>query len=52
MTGADADVFGFVVSILVSKADPESGRWLRERFPAVVGSAKQIHRRWFADYKA
>ncbi|KAF2787304.1 hypothetical protein K505DRAFT_329772 [Melanomma pulvis-pyrius CBS 109.77] len=50
-TEADATVYGFVASVLVSKAGPESGRLLRERFPRVVSWAERVHGAWFPDYE-
>ncbi|KAF2726794.1 putative glutathione S-transferase [Polyplosphaeria fusca] len=49
-TEADATVYGFVVSVLVCGACPESGALLRGKFGGVVKWAEQVHRRWFADY--
>ncbi|PSN69519.1 hypothetical protein BS50DRAFT_572639 [Corynespora cassiicola Philippines] len=50
-TEADATVFGFVVSVLVCDAGPESGKLLRESFPVVVEYARRIHDTWFPDYE-
>jgi glutathione S-transferase len=49
-TEADAVLFGFVVSVLVCDAGPES-RKLVKGFPAVVEYAERIHGRWFPDYE-
>ncbi|KAF2475861.1 uncharacterized protein BDR25DRAFT_89111 [Lindgomyces ingoldianus] len=49
-TEADASVFGFVVSVLVCDAGPESKKLVRG-FPVVVEYAERLHRRWFPDYE-
>jgi glutathione S-transferase len=50
-TEADATLFGFVNSVLISKAGPESTTLLRVKFPTVVEYAERIHGRWFPDYE-
>jgi glutathione S-transferase len=50
-TEADATIYGFVVSVLVSTAGPESQRLLKDEFPGVVEWAERVHRRWFPDYE-
>jgi glutathione S-transferase len=50
-TEADATLFGFVVSVLVCSAGPESTRLLKERFPRIVEYAERIHGRYFPDYE-
>ncbi|KAF2188663.1 hypothetical protein K469DRAFT_565914 [Zopfia rhizophila CBS 207.26] len=49
-TEADASVFGFVVSVLVCDAGPES-RELVRGFPVVVEWVERIHKKWFPDYE-
>lgn len=49
-TEADATVFGFVISVLVCEAAPES-RELVKGFPVVMEYAERIHRVWFPDYE-
>ncbi|KAF2704298.1 hypothetical protein K504DRAFT_390651 [Pleomassaria siparia CBS 279.74] len=50
-TEADATLYGFVNSVLIAKAGPESCALLRGKFPVVVDYAERIHRRWFPDYE-
>lgn len=50
-TEADATVFGFVISVLVCDAGPESKELLKGSFPTVVDYAERIHKRWFTDYE-
>ncbi|KAF2242443.1 hypothetical protein BU26DRAFT_524558 [Trematosphaeria pertusa] len=50
-TEADATVFGFVVSVLVCDAGPESRELIKKEFPVVVEYAELIHKRWFPDYE-
>jgi len=50
-TEADATVFGFVVSVLVCDAGPESKLLIRAEFPVIVDYAERIHKRWFPDYR-
>ncbi|KAF2809469.1 uncharacterized protein BDZ99DRAFT_463263 [Mytilinidion resinicola] len=47
---ADAVVFGFVVSVLVCTASPESRAVVRG-FPMLVEYAKRIHEKFFPDYE-
>jgi hypothetical protein len=49
-TEADAVVFGFVVSVLVCTACPESREVVRG-FPVLVEYAERIHERYFPDYE-
>ncbi|KAJ4292055.1 hypothetical protein N0V90_009954 [Kalmusia sp. IMI 367209] len=48
---ADATVYGFVVSVLVCDAGPESRDLLKNEFPVILDFAKRIHWRWFPDYE-
>lgn len=50
-TEADAVLYGFVVSVLVCDAGPESRKLLKEKFGDVVEWAGRIHKRWFPDYE-
>jgi hypothetical protein len=50
-TEADATVFGFVVSVLVCDAGPDSRELIRKEFEVVVDYAERIHKRWFPDYE-
>ncbi|KIW16464.1 hypothetical protein PV08_06518 [Exophiala spinifera] len=49
-TEADATLFGFIVSALVSESNPES-RSLVKTFPSIIDYAERIHRRFFPDYE-
>ncbi|KAK4940983.1 hypothetical protein LTR10_019027 [Elasticomyces elasticus] len=49
-TEADATLFGFVVSVLVSDSAPES-KMLVKSFAHVVEYAERIHDRYFPDYE-
>lgn len=49
-TEADATVFGFVVSVLVCDAAPDSRSVVRS-FPVVMEYAKRIQGRYFPDYE-
>ncbi|SPO04555.1 uncharacterized protein DNG_07240 [Cephalotrichum gorgonifer] len=49
-TEADATIFGFIVSVLICTAGPESGKIVRG-FPVVVEYARRIHNRYFLDYE-
>ncbi|KAJ9220445.1 hypothetical protein C8Q69DRAFT_65575 [Paecilomyces variotii] len=48
-TEADATVFGFIVSVLVCTANPESQQLVKQ-FPAILDYAGRIHDRYFPDY--
>ncbi|KAL4937630.1 hypothetical protein BDV06DRAFT_69988 [Aspergillus oleicola] len=49
-TEADASVFGFVVSVLVCRAGPNT-KELVKGFPVVVEYARRIHDAYFPDYE-
>ncbi|KIY00478.1 uncharacterized protein Z520_04163 [Fonsecaea multimorphosa CBS 102226] len=49
-TEADATLFGFIVSVLVSDSAPESNKLVKS-FPSVVTYAERIHNRYFPDYE-
>lgn len=49
-TEADAVLFGFIVSVLMCDAGPESRRLVKSH-QTVVDYAERIHRRWFPDYE-
>ncbi|KAL1868805.1 hypothetical protein Plec18167_008110 [Paecilomyces lecythidis] len=48
-TEADATLFGFIVSVLVCTACPESQQLVKQ-FPAILDYAGRIHDRYFPDY--
>ncbi|KAL4897175.1 hypothetical protein BDV59DRAFT_209522 [Aspergillus ambiguus] len=48
-TEADCTVFGFIVSVLVCTAAPNSRALLKE-FPIILEYARRIHDRYFPDY--
>ncbi|KAF2676409.1 hypothetical protein K458DRAFT_322126 [Lentithecium fluviatile CBS 122367] len=50
-TEADATVFGFIASVLVCDAGPESRALVKEEFPVLVEYAGRIHQQWFPDYE-
>lgn len=50
-TEADATVYGFIVSALVSYASPKNKQLVQEECPAAVEYAKRIHERYFPDYE-
>ncbi|KAF1960550.1 hypothetical protein CC80DRAFT_437556 [Byssothecium circinans] len=47
---ADATVFGFAASVLISEASPQSMELVKREFPVVVEYAKRVQARWFGDY--
>ena len=49
-TEADSTVFGFVISMLVCDAAPQTRALVKSKFPVVVEYAERIHRKWFPDY--
>ncbi|KAK5227373.1 hypothetical protein LTR72_003363 [Exophiala xenobiotica] len=49
-TEADATLFGFIVSVLVSKSNPESQKLVKS-FPNLIDYAGRIHDRFFPDYE-
>ncbi|KAL5357661.1 hypothetical protein BJX96DRAFT_144969 [Aspergillus floccosus] len=49
-TEADCTVFGFIVSVMLCTAGPDS-RALVKEFPAVLDYARRIHNRYFPDYE-
>jgi Glutathione S-transferase N-terminal domain len=50
-TEADATLFGFIISVLVCHAAPESLELVKTEFPILVEYAKQIHDEMFPDYE-
>lgn len=48
---ADATVYGFVVSVLICTACPESQELVRG-FPAILEYADRFHRAYFPDYES
>jgi hypothetical protein len=49
-TEADATLFGFLVSVLISNAGPESQEIVKSR-PILVEYARRIHDAFFPDYE-
>ncbi|OAX80030.1 hypothetical protein ACJ72_05643 [Emergomyces africanus] len=49
-TEADATVFGFIVSVLVCTAGPDSKK-LVKKFPVILDYARRIHDAYFPDYE-
>ncbi|KAI1628535.1 hypothetical protein EDD37DRAFT_11417 [Exophiala viscosa] len=49
-TEADATLFGFIVSVLVSESAPDSKKLVKS-FPHVIEYADRIHDRYFPDYE-
>ncbi|KAK9780082.1 putative Glutathione S-transferase [Seiridium cardinale] len=50
-TEADATLFGFIVSVLVSTAGPDSQKVVRS-FPVVLDYARRIQDKYFPDYES
>lgn len=50
-TEADASLFGFITSVLVSDANPWTQKLVKTEFSVVVEYAERIHNRWFPDYE-
>ncbi|KAK6067947.1 glutathione s-transferase [Seiridium cupressi] len=50
-TEADATLFGFIVSVLVSTAGPDSQKVVRS-FPVVLDYARKIQDKYFPDYES
>ncbi|KAH7379566.1 hypothetical protein BKA66DRAFT_466290 [Pyrenochaeta sp. MPI-SDFR-AT-0127] len=50
-TEADATVYGFVISALVSDAGPKSRGLVKSEFPVVIKYATRIHKKYFPDYE-
>lgn len=47
---ADAALFGFIVSVLISTAAPDSQRVVKE-FPVIIDYAERIQDQYFPDYE-